>query len=82
MAAPTVARTLLPIAKEIVSHTLHTGTHKALHAAGHRSHFIHKAFAKCPWIMDACIIGVMLVAGHFLEGSESHESATHVEHAE
>jgi hypothetical protein len=64
-AAPTIVRTVvLPVAKEALTHVVHTmshkGVHAATHAAGHKSHFAHRLFNKGPSLFCVDRFGVKL----------------------
>jgi hypothetical protein len=73
---PTLVRLALPFVREIIGHTIHKVTHHSVgHSLAHRSHFVHKALGKAPWILDALIIGVMMTYGAVTEGHEGNSEA-------
>jgi hypothetical protein len=74
IAVPTLVRVALPFLRETVGHVIHKCTHHAIgHTVAHRSHFVHKALGKCPWLLDGLIIAVMLTYGTLTEPHEGGE---------
>jgi hypothetical protein len=76
VAIPALVRLALPLVRETIGHAIHKFTHHAVgHSIAHRSHFVHKVLGKCPWLLDALIIGVMMTYGAVTEEHEGHSEA-------